>query len=117
MSDTKTETVGLDPTPASPKDQTINNETTETPTVADPDKKDADSLTEEKTSTNNLGKVKSEIKSLSETKAQAKILRLSRNIEVHEDKSRNVKFDPSTLEDSSDPTEIRKQVSVSKLLI
>ena len=65
-------------------------------------------------STNNFGEVKSEIKSLSEVKAQAKILRLSRNIEVHENKSKNVKFDPSTLETSSDPVEIRKQVSISE---
>src|SRR4051812_3090206 len=99
MSDAKTGTIEPDPTSTLSKDQTINNETMETPAVVDPGQKDAaDSVAETKPPTTNLEEAKSEIKSLSEVKAQAKILRLSRNIEVHEDKNKNVKFDPGALE-------------------
>ena len=76
MSDAKTGTIEPDPTSTLSKDQTINNETMETPAVVDPDENNAaGGLTEEKMSTNNFGEVKSEIKSLSEVKALSSPLR------------------------------------------
>jgi hypothetical protein len=118
MSDTKAETTESNPTTTTSKDQTINSDSIESPAVVDADQKNtADILTEEKTSTNGSGETKSEVKSLSDAKAEARILRLSGNVEVHEDKSKNVKFDPSALEASSDPVEIRKQVSASVFLV
>src|SRR5438045_8509766 len=93
MPDAKAETTESDPAgTALSNHQTVKSDV-DASTVVEPSPKDATGASiEEKTPTNSSGGKKFQTKSLSEVKAQAKILRLSRNIEVHQDKSKNVKF-------------------------